>query len=68
LKFNLWPDAKAGGIAIEPEGLLHVLAPCVNSVVIPISDLRKMGIQSALIDAIEAAHSNGWYDRAGGPK
>jgi hypothetical protein len=68
LKFNLWPDAKAGGIAVEPEGLPHVLAPCTNSVVVPVSDLRKMGVQPALLDAIETAHSHGWYDSAGGPK
>jgi hypothetical protein len=68
LKFNLWPDAKAGGIAIQPQGLAHVLMPCVNSVVVPISDLRKMGVQPALLDAIESAHTHGWYDGAGGLK
>jgi hypothetical protein len=68
LKFNVWPDAKAGGIAIQPEGLAHVLAPCVSSVVVPISDLRKMGVQPALLDAIESAHAHRWHDEAGGPK
>ncbi len=68
LKFNLWPDARAGGIAIEPEGLPHAVAACGDSAVVPIADLRKMGVQPALLDAIEIAHRNGWYDGAGSPK
>lgn len=68
LKFNLWPDARAGGIAIEPEGLPHAVAACGDSAVVPIAELRKMGVQPALLDAIETAHRNGWYAGAGGSK
>lgn len=61
LKFNLWPDAQAGGIQIEPEGLPHAVAVCGDSVLIPAAALRKMGVQSALVDAIESAHAQGWF-------
>jgi hypothetical protein len=62
LKFNLWPDAAAGGLALEPEGLPHVVLACGDSVVVPLADLRKMGVQAGLVDAIETAHAHGWFD------
>ncbi len=61
LNFSLWPDAKAEGIAIEPQGLAHVVAACGGSLVIPVPELRKMGVQGTLLDAIETAHAHGWY-------
>lgn len=61
LKFNLWPDAKADGITIEPEGLPHAVAACGDDVVVPVSELHKMGVQPALLTDIETAHSRGWY-------
>ena len=61
LKFNLWPDAQAGGIQIEPEGLPHAVAACGDNVLIPSAALRKIGVQPALVDAIESAHAQGWF-------
>ena len=63
LKFNLWPDAQAGGVRIEPEGLPHVVAACGDSVPIPTAVLRKMGVQPALLDAIDSAHAHGWFEK-----
>ena len=63
LKFDLWPDAQAGGIQIEPEGLPHAVAACGDNVLIPAAALRKMGVQPALVDAIESAHAQGWFGK-----
>lgn len=63
LKFNLWPDAQAGGIEIEPESLPHVVAACGASVLIPAAALRRMGVQPSLVDAIESAHAKGWFGK-----
>lgn len=63
LKFNLWPDAKIGGIRIEPEGLPHAVAACIDSVLIPAAALRGMGVQPSLADAIESAHAHGWFGK-----
>ena len=63
LKFSLWPDAQAGGIRIEPEGLPHAVAVCGDSVLIPAAALRRMGVQPALVDAIESAHTHGWFGK-----
>jgi hypothetical protein len=62
LKFNLWPDARGGGIEMEPEGLPHAVLACGDSVLIPAAALRKMGVQAAMVDAIDAAHGQGWFD------
>jgi hypothetical protein len=62
LKFNLWPDTKAGGIAIEAEGLPHAIGACADAVIVPTAVLRKMGVQAAMLDAIDTAHARGWYD------
>lgn len=61
LRFNLWPDAEGGGIQIEPEGLPRAAAACGDNVLIPVAALRKMGVQPALLDAIESAHAHGWF-------
>ena len=62
LKFNIWPDAKGDGLAVQTEGLPHVVAACgAEPVVIPTATLRKLGVQGPLLDAIDTAHAQGWY-------
>jgi hypothetical protein len=65
LKFNIWPDAKGDGLALETEGLPHAVAACgADSVTVATSTLRKVGVQPALLDAIDTAHARGWYGPA----
>ncbi len=65
LKFNIWPDGKGDGLALETEGLAHVVAACgSDSVIVATLTLRKLGVQPALLDAIDTAHARGWYDPA----
>lgn len=63
LAFALWPDAAAGGIAIEPDNLPHVVKACGPPVTIATTDLRGLGVDPALLDAIDTAHRLGWYDK-----
>jgi hypothetical protein len=56
LSFLLWPDAKAGGLVLQPSNLPHVVAACGVAVTIPTAALRTLGANAALIDAIERAH------------
>jgi hypothetical protein len=65
LKFNIWPDGKGDGLALQAEGLPHVVAACgSDSVIVATSILLKLGVQPALLDAIDTAHLRGWYDPA----
>ena len=57
LKLSLWPDAKAGGIAVAPSGLPHVVAACGDSATIPTATLRQLGVKAVILDAIDAAHA-----------
>lgn len=62
LKFTIWPDAEGDGIAIQTQGLPHVVAACgADAIVIPTTTLRRLGVQPALLDAIDTAHAQGWY-------
>lgn len=63
LKFSLWPDARAGGIQIEPEGLPHAAAACGGNVLIPAATLRTLGVLPALVEAVETAHAQRWFGR-----
>ncbi|WP_267354386.1 MULTISPECIES: hypothetical protein [unclassified Methylobacterium] len=51
-----WPDAKAGGLAVQYD-LPHYAQACADTVVIPNAVLRREGAQPVLTDAIEAAHA-----------
>lgn len=51
-----WLDAKVGGVAVQFD-LPHVVQACADDVVIPTKTLREEGVQTVLIDAIEAAHA-----------
>ena len=55
--FVLWPDAKARGLDVAPSSLPHVMAACGEIVTIPVADLRHLGVDTRLTDAIDAAHA-----------
>jgi hypothetical protein len=62
LHFMLWPDAAREGVALQPSGLPHVIAACGDDAVIPLTTLRMLGVEPALLDAIAAGHKAGLYD------
>jgi hypothetical protein len=54
LRFQLWPDAKAKGLAIHTYGLPHrVEVVCAGPVTIPLEMLKKLGVNAALLWDIE---------------
>ncbi|HEX2944173.1 MAG TPA: hypothetical protein VHO91_24165 [Rhodopila sp.] len=66
LSFMLWPDAQRNGVALAPSGLPHVIAACGADVVIPVPELRKLGVAPALLDAIATAYQAGLYGMGDG--
>jgi hypothetical protein len=52
---SAWLDAKAGGLAVQPD-LAHVVQACADPVVISTAALRQEGASPQLTDAIDAAH------------
>lgn len=67
LGFALWPDAAGDGIAIEANNLPHVVKACGPDQTIAMPELRKLGVDDALLGAIEEAHRHGWYDKPATP-
>jgi hypothetical protein len=63
LMLTLYPDAKAGGLAVQPGDFAHVIAACADTIVIPTATLRPLGVDAALLDAIDAAHAGGLFDK-----
>ena len=63
LQLNVYPDAKAGGLAVEPGNFPHVFAACADTTVIPTAILRPLGVDAGLLDAIDAAHAGGYFDK-----
>jgi hypothetical protein len=59
LAFELWPDAKAGGLVLAPGSLPHVVQACGAPVAIPTATLRPLGADAHFLDAIDAAHRGG---------
>jgi hypothetical protein len=57
--FQLWPDARAGAVAIQAMGLPHAVAACAQPLAIPTAALRALGVNPALLDAIDAAGADG---------
>lgn len=57
--FQVWPDAKAGGIAFQPGagGVPSAEAGCVLSEVIPTAKMRQLGANPALLKDLDAAHA-----------
>ena len=60
--FMLWPDAKADGVVLNPDGLAHAIAACGPQETIPLATLRQIGVSPTLLDAIAAAHQAGEFD------
>jgi hypothetical protein len=63
LALSLYPDAKAGGLAVQPGDFAHVIMACADSNVIPTATLRPLGVDAGLLDAIDAAHAGGFFDK-----
>ena len=58
---DVWPDAQTGGLALQVSGLAHAVSVCTETVVMPLSELRRRGVDPALVDSIEAAHRVGQW-------
>jgi hypothetical protein len=54
---QLWPDAKQDAVMIQPALLPHAVAACAFIEPIRTADLRPLGVDPALLDAIDAAHA-----------
>lgn len=52
--FDLWPDASAPGLVLQPAGLAHVDTPCETPVTIPLATLTSLGVSPALLSALAA--------------
>jgi hypothetical protein len=63
LQLSLYPDAKAGGLAVQPGDFPHVIVACADTIVIPTATLRPLGVDAGLLDAIDAAHAGGFFDK-----
>jgi hypothetical protein len=60
----LWIDAAKAGVAVEAADLPHVVAACVERVVLPLAQLRRIGASTRLIDAIDTARRmRSWTDK-----
>jgi hypothetical protein len=59
---TIWPDAKKDGIALAATQFPHVVKACSGPVTVPVAELRKLGVDATLLDAIDEAHAKGWYD------
>ena len=57
LGFQLWPDAAKDAVVLEPFDLPHAVAACADDVPISTATLRRLGVNPALLDAIDEAHS-----------
>ena len=54
MHFELWPDAKAKGLAMRADNLLHwAEGVCSGPVTIPVETLRRLGVDALLIQDIE---------------
>jgi hypothetical protein len=58
----IWPDAKDDAIDLVAAEFPHVVKACIGPATVPTAELRKLGIDAALLDAIDEAHAKGWYD------
>jgi len=58
LNFQVWPDAKASGLMLQPD-LPHVVMACGDPQVISVQTLKRLGVAAPLLSAIEAAHAAG---------
>ena len=56
LGFQLWPDAAKDAVVLEPFDLPHAVAACADDVPVSTATLRRLGVNPALLEAIDAAH------------
>ncbi|MGP0059838.1 MAG: hypothetical protein ACLPID_11190 [Beijerinckiaceae bacterium] len=56
LSFNLWPDAKEGGVVADPTSLRHAMQACGDDVTIDLDKLKSLGADPQLLKALDAAH------------
>ncbi|MGO8739538.1 hypothetical protein [Rhodoblastus sp.] len=54
LIFIAWPDAKAGGLVIEPENLPHVIAACGDDATLDAATLEAAQAAPELLEALRA--------------
>ena len=59
--FALWPDARQGGLVVQPLRLPHAMAACGVPALLGVAALRWQGVQPSLLDAIGRAHQDGRY-------
>lgn len=59
--FVLWPDARQGGIVMQPTGLPHASAACGVPALLGVATLRRHGVQPALLESIATAHRTRLY-------
>ena len=52
---QVWFDAKAGGLGLRFE-VAHVIAACVDEIVLPLATLRAEGVAPEVLAALQAAH------------
>ncbi len=56
LRFELWPDAKARGLAMHTSSLQHsVEGVCAGPTTIPLATLKTLGVNAALLRDIETS-------------
>jgi hypothetical protein len=60
----VWPDAEADGLVLRVWDWPHVVKACAVPITLALSELRKLGLQSSFVDAIDEAHRRGWYDKS----
>jgi hypothetical protein len=60
----IWPDVKDDAIDLVAADFPHVIKACSGPATVPTAELRKLGVDAALLDAIDEAHAKGWYDKA----
>jgi hypothetical protein len=58
----IWPDAKDDAIDLVAADFPHVVKACSGPATIPVVELRKLGVDATLLDAVDEAHTKGWYD------
>lgn len=59
----LWPNAAANGLGIQQADFPHVIKACGPPETLGMSALRRLGLSTVLLAAIEEAHRRRWYDR-----
>ena len=57
--FALWPDARQGGLVVQPSRLPHAQAACGVPALLGVAALRRQGVQPSLLAAIGRAHQDG---------